>query len=1007
MSPVGPGLIIPMESIVNTTPVKKEDVASMSELEKKLIKHVDERFKDIENRVKTIKPASPTVDYTELEGRIKTSIKSEIKDYLCSDCVKQGSYDADKKAINALINARFTELSEPLRISIDNLNTELQRINAENATIKADNSAIKADNSALRREQAALQTSQTTLQRENQQFDSRIKAIETAIFTINDTIKQKITDETKALKQTLAAQQLKATEIDDNTKRLQAELNTLLSKESNDELKRTLTAQIDELNRRHTADIVAVKQETINLLTTQKTELLADFERFTKQKLAELEAKVNTINGTQSKPFEEEITKLRTSVEAQIASLTKKYDENIDKINESNQAQIAINVSFNNYFRDLRQKLSEIETKMNTRFDEIKKIAQEKIAEQRASQIEKEKAIAAKARERQARLGERQARLGERQDTLAEATNDELRTSLAQLEQKYDTELARIRAETAELLTKQRDGIIANLNSNADNKIAKLEKKITDINIPVDNSQQLQDQIAQIKTTHDTQMTELKGIYDKQIDEIKASYQGYIDRINSTLQSLNDKMAALERQMTTQLSLDDISNIKRNLTELSTELAEVKSNMPRVSKENLTDLFKRVATLDKLIPQVESVIPQVKDLNKLADTIQDKEIEENASILEEIESKLADIKILKAEFEDLDVYTSTEVIDEAIDKINTRLISLKKQGAFGVTAFAQAILELKKQVLKIHKQYSREVSELRAKLLQEVNRRLDNINTPEMIALSNSLKGVDVVSFKKLKELLEKTDLAQISAPAPAPTPAPTPAPAPASTQVSTVSPVLATPTLSPLVSDKARKLAELEQIKASDKEKLDAIDAVIKSMKAKHQVLSTTNLDYLIEAARRKLYLKESNIDRNKAIIDFERIESGTRSSIEAKIKEAPYFIDEATRKAKEGREQVDRINNQAERDIDRTDLETIRNKKILRVLEENVKINNSLLDGIINNQMKNLLDKRILMLENFMRDIDKLKNKYMIGGNNEYTLSATSEFNNYNNYLSETSED
>ncbi len=628
----------------------------------------------------------------------------------------------------------------------------------------------------------------------------------------------------------------------------------------------------------------------------------------------------------------------------------------------------------------------------------------------------------------------------------------EIQSLTAQIDRKRDIDMAgkaQLDANLGDLRNQieQVRGLVNGLNIDTINqRITALETELAAAKKPEEIAAlraeigQLRDLIATNNTKFEREISELKT--NVLSPEFRASIQKVIDafptmnedEIRRSLENINaditqvkafdSRISSLEDKIKTQLSPEELATLKA-------ELADIKTKMPRISKENLTDLFKRVAVLDKLIPQVDKLIPQVEDLNKLADTIQDKELEENADMLGEIESILADIKILKAEFEELDVYTSTEVIDEAIDNFNTRLKRFKKQGA-AVTGFNPEIIELKKQVLKTHKQYSREVSELRLKLLQEVNRRLKEIDTPEMKELIKKIKGADNLRLGKLQTLLERTESAAASVPSLVPvasstsaTPAIRAESAPTETQVlsePTVVPTLAeseptavqTPIVpAPTVSDTAQKLAELNKIRASDKERLEKISAKIQLMNQLYTELSQKNLDDTeIENVRQFIQEKKltkasnSKIDKNTAYKKLDELKQGVIDSISSRKKKAREAIDVVNAlNIQSITNDIEEINNNAERNIDSINLDDIKNKEKLKAAEKTVSEEDYSLKRE-NNELNGTIQRLPQRIERFrINYVDKLDNKYMIGGNN--TLTDTVDLINYNYNLSETSED
>jgi hypothetical protein len=103
MTQNGPRVIFPLERIVSKEQVKKEDVSSTKELKEILLKHIDERFKTIEEKIKNISKSGPALDLPKLETEIRANLKEEIKTFICSDCIKPGQYELDKQAFNDLL----------------------------------------------------------------------------------------------------------------------------------------------------------------------------------------------------------------------------------------------------------------------------------------------------------------------------------------------------------------------------------------------------------------------------------------------------------------------------------------------------------------------------------------------------------------------------------------------------------------------------------------------------------------------------------------------------------------------------------------------------------------------------------------------------------------------------------------------------------------------------------------------------------------------------------------
>ena len=97
MTKTGPRVVYPLERIVEKQPIQQTNVSSMKELEDTLLKHIDERFQQVEQKLTS--SSNININIKELQDNLRREIKDEIKDFLCSDCIKQGTYDIDKKQI--------------------------------------------------------------------------------------------------------------------------------------------------------------------------------------------------------------------------------------------------------------------------------------------------------------------------------------------------------------------------------------------------------------------------------------------------------------------------------------------------------------------------------------------------------------------------------------------------------------------------------------------------------------------------------------------------------------------------------------------------------------------------------------------------------------------------------------------------------------------------------------------------------------------------------------------
>ncbi len=123
MTPNGPRVIYPIEKIIDKQKITT-DVSSSEELEKEIMKYIDERFIKIQERIKVMKIPQGSFDIESFKLNLKQQIKSDISQYLCSDCIKEGNYQVDKEQLETQINTRFNELAEQLKITVQQIEQE-------------------------------------------------------------------------------------------------------------------------------------------------------------------------------------------------------------------------------------------------------------------------------------------------------------------------------------------------------------------------------------------------------------------------------------------------------------------------------------------------------------------------------------------------------------------------------------------------------------------------------------------------------------------------------------------------------------------------------------------------------------------------------------------------------------------------------------------------------------------------------------------------------------------
>ncbi len=765
ISPFGPGLIIPIESIVSPTPIKKEDVSSMGELEKKLLKHIDERFTEIDSKIKSIKSVDKTsaIDYSALEEKIKASIKGEIKDYLCSDCVKKGDYALDKVAIEKLINDKFNTLSASLKLYVESFNAALEHLAAENASLQLEHAAMKTEHAEMKAAQTEMKAAQTEIKKDNAEIKrehaeiktehSAMKTEHSAMKTEHSAMKTEHTDMRRENATSQRELERRIAVLESSSTRVQQRIDTenAALQERLNQFEATISAQVAQklavpaqninidtelasLRRTYESEIARLKTEALAAIQSSKDDALATLGRekdilirniktaaaspsgpiTTNIDYSQQIAELNRIYATQTAAINE-LQALSQDNASRIETFNTKIRDleslkqtsqdnaaNIVELKEANEAQKTINADFFRKFSDLGIRLDRIIVDMNRRFDDIQKIASQKIKEQRDAQKEKEQTIAQKSRERQSKL----------EKELNETNNDELRRTISrkisELEQKYDGELAKIRKETADNLSAEKISIMAAFDRNADEKIARLQAKIDSIKLPEDNSAALNQRITDIQRTHDDQMKQLSEKYDRSIDEIKKTHAEILSKVSQIPQlskSINDIKTGLD-------------GYKRGIdTRITAVLAQV--------KQNDTSVNQRIDTLEGRI---------------------------NSSSSDSMREYIAQqISVLKEQYS-LDNQKLSQDLKRQIEEIKSESASLLSTYDDKVKQIAQAEIAAKKAELDI------KFAQLRNSIMAEIQSKKQSGISPEQLRTEFNAKiGKLKVGYEQeLKEIISR-----------------------------------------------------------------------------------------------------------------------------------------------------------------------------------------------------------------------------------------------------------
>jgi hypothetical protein len=114
-----------LESIIDNQEIKQQ-VSSSKDLEKIIIKYMENRLHGIEEKIKTMN-VPQDIDIDMFKQSLKHQIKLEIKQYLQSDYIKEGIYEPNKQQLETHINDKFTELLKELTIIIEKQSKEEKR----------------------------------------------------------------------------------------------------------------------------------------------------------------------------------------------------------------------------------------------------------------------------------------------------------------------------------------------------------------------------------------------------------------------------------------------------------------------------------------------------------------------------------------------------------------------------------------------------------------------------------------------------------------------------------------------------------------------------------------------------------------------------------------------------------------------------------------------------------------------------------------------------------------
>lgn len=110
----GPQMVIPISITLRKI---EGNVTNNAELENKLTKYIDSRLKEVSDSI--VHQPVDSRRWNVLEQQIKQLIKSEIRAYMCSDCVTQRQYEINKENLNNRIKAQFKTNMDELRHMID------------------------------------------------------------------------------------------------------------------------------------------------------------------------------------------------------------------------------------------------------------------------------------------------------------------------------------------------------------------------------------------------------------------------------------------------------------------------------------------------------------------------------------------------------------------------------------------------------------------------------------------------------------------------------------------------------------------------------------------------------------------------------------------------------------------------------------------------------------------------------------------------------------------------
>ncbi len=166
---------LPITIPIPTKQIETGNIKSNSDLERRILEHIETKFADVARRLGEIKSAEPStpIDYKQINAEIKRIITLEIRTFLKSkdnNFVTLAIHKADIQRLEALIVENFKALSG-----------RLNAISDAGARLQGEHNTLKRDHTALHGAHTALDASHKELDKLHGTLDTSHKALEAKV----------------------------------------------------------------------------------------------------------------------------------------------------------------------------------------------------------------------------------------------------------------------------------------------------------------------------------------------------------------------------------------------------------------------------------------------------------------------------------------------------------------------------------------------------------------------------------------------------------------------------------------------------------------------------------------------------------------------------------------------------------------------------------------------------------------------------------------------------------